>query len=172
MDPHLLNQDIRIQENIFEELSKQHPRSKGREYEHEHLEGQSNDSLLNESDLNNYFQDQKFSIEDFKSLDKRQILVDHRDDDSDELDDKLGGKNFHQYKFDDLEGGQDSGKLPSQFQLDIPGNSDIFHVERSKNSLDRLGGQPTAFMQHQQAMLFSGAKPGENIKISDILKKT
>lgn len=32
------------------------------------------DSLLNESELNNYFQDQKFSIEDFKSLDKRKIL--------------------------------------------------------------------------------------------------
>ncbi len=35
---------------------------------------QSNDSLLNESELNHYFQDQKFSIEDFKSLDKRKIL--------------------------------------------------------------------------------------------------
>ena len=32
------------------------------------------DSLLNESELNNYFQDQKFSIEDFKSLDKRKIM--------------------------------------------------------------------------------------------------
>lgn len=30
----------------------------------------------------------------------------------------------------------------------------------------------TAFMQHQQALLFNNAKPGENIKISDILRQT
>lgn len=32
--------------------------------------------------------------------------------------------------------------------------------------------QQTAFLQHQQAFLFQNTRPGENIKISDILKKT
>ena len=57
------NEEIKIQENLFEDSS------------HKILQNASNDSLLNESDLNNYFQEQKFSIEDFKSLDKRKLIL-------------------------------------------------------------------------------------------------
>lgn len=52
---------------------------------------QSNDSLLNESELNNYFQDQKFSIEDFKSLDKRKLaqnLNEHGTEEAEEVEEE------------------------------------------------------------------------------------
>ncbi len=66
--------DIKIQENMFDDSS--HRFSKGRDfYKNDNSQDELNeDSLLNESELNNYFQDQKFSIEDFKSLDKRKII--------------------------------------------------------------------------------------------------
>lgn len=70
--------EIKIQENEFndEELQdlQQHVRKISPCQELEDM--QSHESLLNESELNNYFQDQRFSLEDFKSLDKRKIFED------------------------------------------------------------------------------------------------
>lgn len=63
-------QQLQIEENPFEEENSAQHQNQDRDLN----DLKSNDSLLNESELNNYFQDQRFSLDDFKSLDKKKLL--------------------------------------------------------------------------------------------------
>jgi len=117
------HEEIKIQENYFddEEIS-----LAGRDQPGEQEEVDT--SILNQSDVNKFIQNEKFSIEDFKSLDKKSLTAQFNEVADSENEEPSKPKGTH------------SAEDPND-------NSSSINF------------------------LFQNAKPGENIRISDIFKR-